>query len=359
MLLSEIIRLVDGKLEGNGDAEILRVAKIEEARPGDITFLSNPKYKKYIATTEASAVLTSHDAVIGEEILSRRLPLQIVRVADPYYSFLRVLDTFHPGESEIAEGIHPTAIIGPDVTLGSAVRIGAHVVIGSRAAIGDGATLSHGCFIGRGASIGANSLLYTNVSIREHCHIGERCILHSGVVIGSDGFGFAPKGDGAYEKIPQRGIVVIGDDVEIGANCTVDRATIGETRIHRGVKIDNLVQVAHNAEIGEDTVIAAQTGISGSTKIGKRCMIGGQVGFVGHIEIADDTRIGAQSGVAKSITESGKLYFGSPAREGTRTFRIEHVLRQLPELAAEIHALQQKIELLESQLREQSSHVKS
>jgi UDP-3-O-[3-hydroxymyristoyl] glucosamine N-acyltransferase len=231
--------------------------------------------------------------------------------------------------------------------LSGSAAVGAHVTVGERSVIAEGAALHSGTVIGDDVRIGKGSLIYANVTVREGCTIGDRVIIHSGTVIGSDGFGFAPKEDGTYEKIPQRGTVIIEDDVEIGANCAIDRATIGATIIRRGAKLDNLIQVAHNVVIGENTVIAAQTGISGSTKVGKHCAIAGQVGLTGHIEIADNTTIGAQSGVPKSITKSGKIYFGYPARELGQTLKIEAALGQLPELLHEIRKMQKKIEELD------------
>ncbi|MEK9137762.1 MAG: UDP-3-O-(3-hydroxymyristoyl)glucosamine N-acyltransferase, partial [Bacteroidota bacterium] len=304
MKLRDIAALLNAELVGNDAVEIRRVAKIEEAVEGDISFIANPKYTRFLSTTRASAVLIGKkfDAAEGGT-----LPLPVLlRVDDPYASFLKVLVTFHPPKDPFTPGIHPTAVIASSAKLGTDVRIGAFAVIGESCSIGEKAMIGHGTVLGDDVTIGAQSLLYSNVTVREGCVIGSRVILHSGVVVGSDGFGFAPQPDGTYEKIPQLGIVVIEDDVEIGANTTIDRATMGETRIKKGVKLDNLIQVAHNVVIGENTVSAAQAGISGSTKIGKNVMIGGQVGLTGHLEIADNTKIGAQSGVHHSINQPGK-----------------------------------------------------
>ena len=357
MKLSELTKLVDGEIAAGGDIEIERVAKIEEAGPGDITFLANPKYKKYLATTLASAVLVAKNTQF-KELEERTSPLHLVRVVDPYISFLRLVDTFYPPAASLQKGIHPSAVIAKSATIGSNVAIGAYVVVGERCIVGNNVSIYHGCVLGDGVEIGEGSFLYANITIRESCTIGKRAIVHSGTVIGSDGFGFAPTQEGSYEKIPQRGIVVIEDDVEIGANCTIDRATIGETRIKRGVKLDNLIQVAHNVVIGENTVIAAQSGISGSTKIGKNCIIAGQVGLTGHITIADRTTIGAQSGIPKSITEPGKTYFGYPAKELQRALRTEGAIRELPELLIEIRQLQKRVEELERLLKERASERK-
>lgn len=350
MKVKEIAELLHGSVVGDGEIEIARVAKIEEAVEGDITFLSNPKYEKYLTTTGASAVIVSKN--LDEKKLNgsgRRIAF--LKVEDPYLSFLTVLEAIHGPMGSDLSGIHPTAIIAPDALLAADVAIGAHVVVGPRVRVGRCTKISHGSVLGENVVVGKDVLIYPNVTIRENCRIGNRVIIHSGAVIGSDGFGFAPQKDGTYKKIPQRGIVVIEDDVEIGANCTIDRATLGETRIKRGVKLDNLVHVAHNVVIGENTVIAAQTGISGSTKIGKNVMMGGQVGIVGHIEIADNATIMAQSGVSKSLTKSGEKYFGTPAKEYRSAFRIEAALRQLPRLLDELKVLQEKFEKLEESIQ--------
>jgi UDP-3-O-[3-hydroxymyristoyl] glucosamine N-acyltransferase len=355
MKLSDIAKVVDGEIVGNAETEIGRVAKIEEAVQGDITFLSNLKYKKHVRNTAASALLVARDLSL-EEFARRLPPLNFVKVADPYRSFLKLIDIFNPASPGLQQGIHPSALVAQSAHIAPDAAIGAFVTIGEGCSVGAGVSIREGAFIGDGAKIGDHSLLYSHVVVREGCRIGKRAILHPGCVIGSDGFGFAPKPDGSYEKIPQRGIVVIEDDVEIGANCTIDRATIGETRIGRGVKLDNLIQIGHNVVIGEDTAIAAQSGISGSSKLGKNCALGGQVGLTGHIELADRTTIGAQSGVHKSIPEPGSTYFGYPARELKETLRIEAALRQLPALLKEIRELQNRVRELEESLRAQKPH---
>ncbi len=346
MNVNEIARLVDGVAAEGGEIEIAGVAKIEEARSGDITFLANPKYQKHLITTAASAVLVGFDAYVPE-VARRATPLALIRVADPYAAFLRVLDRFQTPAPSLPPGIHPSAVVGSSSRIAGDASIGAHAVIGERCAVGDGTSIHPGAVVGNDVRIGAGTTIYPNVTIREGCIIGDRVILHAGTVVGSDGFGFAPRPDGTYEKIPQRGIVVIEDDVEIGANCTIDRATLGETRIHRGVKLDNLIHVAHNVVIGEHTVMAAQTGVSGSTKIGSHCAFGGQVGLVGHITIADRTTIGAQSGVPKSIDTPGKTWFGYPAREIHESLRIEGVVHQLPSMFREIQEMERRIGALE------------
>lgn len=351
MKLREIAGALNAEVELGDiavETELRRVAKIEEAVEGDITFVANPKYQRFLGTTRASAVIVSKDLPATEREPGHRPTL--LRVPDPYVAFLKTLILFQPPKDPLPPGIHPTAVIDPTATLGKDVRIGAHVVLGELCRIGDGSMISHGTVLGEGVEVGEATLIYQNVSVREGCRIGSRVIIHPGVVVGSDGFGFAPKPDGTFEKIPQLGIVVIEDDVEIGANCTLDRATMGETRVKKGAKLDNLIQVAHNVVIGENTVIAAQAGISGSTRIGKNNMIGGQVGFTGHIDIADGTKIGAQSGVHRSITEPGGTYFGYPAQPHRLAFRIQGAVAQLPDLLVTVRELKTRIQRLEQEI---------
>lgn len=347
MKLRDIATLLNAEIEGNDSTEILRVAKIEDAVQGDVTFIANPRYNKYAGMTKASALIVGKDFSMGADGVA--VPA-LLRVQDPYASFLKVLVTFNPPDDPQPRGIHPTAVIASTTSLGKDVRVGAHVVIGEQCAVGDGTIISHNAVVGNGVRIGSHSLIYPNVSIREGCVIGSRVILQPGVVIGGDGFGFAPLPDGTYEKIPQLGIVVIEDDVEIGANTTVDRATLGETRIKKGAKLDNLIMVAHNVVIGENTVIAGQAGISGSTKIGAGSMIGGQVGLTGHLQIAENTKLGAQCGVHRSINTPGMTFFGTPAHPHREAFRMQAAVTQLPDLINTIRQLQKRIEELESRL---------
>lgn len=340
MTTQEIATLLEGTLVGDPSIGIQRVAKIEEANPGDLTFLANPKYEKYVGTTKASAILVSS----GFE--TSKMPtgsLVFIKVADPYVAFLQILKRITPMPDPFPKGIHATAIVPSTAKLGDGARLGAHVVLGENVVVGANTKIGPGCVFGEGASVGDNCVIFQNVSVYHGCKIGHRVILHSGVVVGSDGFGFAPKSDGTYEKIPQLGHVVIEDDVEIGANCTIDRATIGHTLVKRGAKLDNLVHIAHNVVLGENTVIAAQSGISGSTKVGKNVVIAGQVGIVGHIEIGDRSILLAQSGIGKS-TEAGKSYLGTPAKESMRAMRIEAVIRSLPELAKDVEQLKRLLE---------------
>ncbi|MFI5250836.1 MAG: UDP-3-O-(3-hydroxymyristoyl)glucosamine N-acyltransferase [Bacteroidota bacterium] len=351
MKLRDIARLVEGEIIGDEFFEIERLSKIEEAQKGDITFLANPKYLKFVETTGASALLVSKSTMGSINIAGRKAPLTLIAVADSYRSFLQLIEVFYPQARALKKEIHPTAILPDSVKVGSDIAIGARVVVGEGCVFGNGVTVHPGTVIHDDVFIGDDSIIYSNVTIREQCRIGKRAIVHSGTVIGSDGFGFAPKPDGSYEKIPQRGIVVIEDDVEIGSNCSIDRATIGETRIKRGVKLDNLIQVAHNVVIGKNTVIAAQSGISGSSKIGEHCAFGGQVGIAGHLEIPPHTNIAAQSGVARTITKPGRTWFGSPIREVPGAYRIEAGILQLPELIAEVRSLRAKLEQLELEIK--------
>jgi UDP-3-O-[3-hydroxymyristoyl] glucosamine N-acyltransferase len=348
MTAQDIATLFGGEIVGDSNVEIHRVAKIEEAGAGDITFFANPKYEKYIAATRASAILVPSGFDVS------RLPgshCVFIKVPDPYVAFLQILKRITPVTDPFPKGIHTTAVVPASAKIGSGVSLGAHVVLGENVVVGSNTKIGHGCVLGDGSSVGESCIFYPNVSVYHGCQIGHRVILHAGVVVGSDGFGFAPKSDGTYEKIPQLGIAVIEDDVEVGANCTIDRATMGQTCLKRGVKLDNMVHIAHNVVVGENTVIAAQSGISGSTKVGKNVVIAGQVGVVGHIEIGDRSILMAQAGVPKS-TEPGKAYFGTPAKEHKRALRIEAVIRSLPELAKEIEQLKRSLEELRNRLSE-------
>jgi UDP-3-O-[3-hydroxymyristoyl] glucosamine N-acyltransferase len=345
--------MLGATVEGDAAREVASVAKIEEAEPGDIAFLANPKYARFLETTRATAVIVGESAPSPPPGADHPV---LLRVADPYAAFLRILQVFHPPVEPVPPGIDPTAVVAGTVRIGRDVRIGAHAVIGDQAALGDGVMIGHGAVVGNAVAIGARSVLWHNVTVREGCRIGERVVVHAGAVIGADGFGFAPRPDGSYEKIPQVGIVVIEDDVEIGANTTVDRATMGETRIRRGSKLDNLIMIAHNVVVGEDTVIAAQAGVSGSTKIGPRSMVGGQVGITGHLELAGGTQIGAQSGVHRSVTEAGQVLFGSPARPQHEAYRITAAQGRLPELLRTVQRLEERVRALEAALDIRTAH---
>jgi len=354
MKISEIARLLSATIEGDPDQEIRRVAKIEEAIEGDLSFLANPKYARYLALTHASAVIVGKTVTV-EGRPPGVPPLTLLHVDDPYVGFVRMLAHFNPPQPPLPPGIHPNALVAGSASLGADVRIGPFAVIGERVRVGDGSMIGPCAVIGNDVTIGDGTVIYGNVTVREGCIIGRRCVLQPGAVIGSDGFGFAPKPDGTFEKIPQMGIVVLEDDVEIGANTTVDRATLGETRIKKGAKLDNLIQVAHNVVIGENTVMAAQSGISGSTKLGKNVMVAGQVGFTGHIEVADGVKVGAQSGVHRALTKPGASYFGTPAYAQREAMRIYGAFPQLPDLIATVRSLQKRIEELEQATSDPSS----
>jgi UDP-3-O-[3-hydroxymyristoyl] glucosamine N-acyltransferase len=341
MKLSEIAKYLQGEMITDSDVEITGLAKIESAKPGQMTFLANRKYARYLNETKASAVIVLKS--------QQFVKLPHIKVDDPYLAFLRVLKLLHPSDIPKFSGIHTTAVISDSAVIGDQVSIGAYVYLGEKVRIGNNTIIFPNCTLLDNVVIGANSIIYPNVSIRENCQLGNNVIIHNGAVIGSDGFGFAPVDD-TYEKIPQIGRVVVGDDVEIGANTTVDRATMGETIIKKGCKIDNLVQIAHNVIIEENTVIAAQSGISGSTKIGRHVTMAGQVGIVGHVSIGDNAVLAAQTGVSKDIP-AGEVWFGSPALPIMKQKKIEVCLRHLPELTKKIHQLEKSIIELEEKLK--------
>lgn len=339
--LTDIAIAVGGAIVGNDSIAVYGVAKIEEAGPADLSFIASPKYAKYLDATRAGALLVPAD-------LDRtRSDITYIVVDNPQRAFRSLLSRFAPPLDLPGAGIHPTAIIGDDTVVGDGVRIGAHVMIGNNCALGAGVSLGSNVVVGRDVSIGDGTIVYANVTVYHGTIIGCRCILHAGSVLGSDGLGFEPTDGGAWEKTPQIGIVVLGDDVEIGANTTIDRATVGRTDIGHGVKIDNLVHIAHNVVIGRDSIVAAQAGIAGSSKLGVRNMVAGQVGIVGHIDTCDDVIIEAGSGVSKSLRKPGR-YFGHPAKEHSVALRQEGALRQLPDLLAEIREINRRLSRLES-----------
>lgn len=338
MKLIEIAELVDGKIEGDFNVEISGVGKIQSANKNEITFISNPLYEKFFSDTNAGAVIISDEF----KIESKPKNISLIRVADPYTSFLKLLEVFDTKDDEELTGISESSFIDSHTELGQDIYIGNFVSIGKNVRIGENTKVYPNCSIDDNVSIGDNCIIYPNVSIYKGCKIFNNVIVHSGTVIGADGFGFAKQEDNSYKKIPQTGIVVIEDDVEIGSNCSIDRATIGETRICKGVKLDDQIIIAHNVIIGENTVIAAQTGIAGSTTIGKRCVIAGKAGIVGHLTICDDVTIGASVGVSKSIEKPG-LYTGYRARPLRDTLRMEISLQN-------IHKLEEKVKELEKKL---------
>jgi UDP-3-O-[3-hydroxymyristoyl] glucosamine N-acyltransferase len=339
----QIAELLGGTVEGNPQIKVSNLAKIEEGLPGTLTFLANPKYEEFIYTTNASLVIVN-DNFVPEKPISATL----VRVKDAYKSFAKLLDTYN----QILHnriGIESPNFIAKTASIGENIYVGAFVYIGEKAVIGNNVKLYPGVYIGDNAMVGDGTILFPGVKVYADCQIGKNCRIHAGVVVGADGFGFAPQDDSNYLKVAQIGNVIIEDHVEIGSNTTIDRATLGSTIIRKGVKLDNLIQVAHNVEIGEHTVIAAQTGIAGSTKIGKFCMIGGQVGIVGHLVIADKVKIAAQSGIGTSILNEGDILQGSPAYF-IGDYKKSYIgFRKLPELQNRIEELEKLVKELQPQ----------
>ena len=322
----QIAEILKGTVEGDENAKVSTLSKIEEGKLGSLSFLANPQYTPYIYTTEATIVIVNQDFVAEKPISAT-----LLRVENAYNSFATLLDFYNQYRNQ-KSGIDAKAIIAESATIGTDVYIGANAVISENVKIGNNVKIYPNTYIGDNAIIGEGTIIYSGVNVYHESVIGANCTLHSGVVIGADGFGFAPQDDNNYRKVAQIGNVILEDNVEIGANTTVDRATLGSTIVRKGVKLDNLVQIAHNVEVGENTVIAAQTGIAGSTKIGKNCMIGGQVGIVGHLTIADGVMIAAQTGVASSLKEPKSIWQGSPAIE-INSFRKSYVLfKKLPEI---------------------------
>ena len=342
--VAQIAVLLDGMVEGNAALTISKVSKIEEGSENSLSFLANPAYVPYLYTTKSAAVVVNHDFIPTQEI-----NCTLIKVKDAYQSFARVLDIYNQNKIE-GEGIAEQSHIDKTAVIGKNLYVGAFSYIGKNVSIGDGGKICSHVYIGNNVEIGNNTILYPGVKIMANCKIGNDCVIHAGVVIGSDGFGFAPQNGSVYSKVPQTGNVVIEDHVEIGANTTIDRATMGSTIIRKGVKLDNLIQIAHNVEIGENTVIAAQTGIAGTTKIGKDCMIGGQVGIVGHITIADKVKIAAQSGVMTSIVNEGEIVQGSPAFGKMSYTKSYAIYRKLPELNTKIYQIQKELDLLKQSL---------
>ena len=340
--LNEIAKLIDGEVIGNGDILINGASGIREAAEGEITFLANSKYSSLMDKTRAAAIITSSDAQATTK--------PIIITQNPSLAFIKIISMFTPDDVGHPRGIDYTVVMGKNVSLGKDVTIGAYSVIGDNVTIGDNVIIYAGCYIGHHTKIDAQTLIYPHVSIRERISIGRGVIIHSGAVIGSDGFGFATI-KGAHHKIPQVGIVEIKDDVEIGANVTIDRARFDKTVIGRGTKIDNLVQIGHNVIIGENSLIVAQVGIAGSVIIGNNVTLGGQVGLVGHITIGDNTIVTGQSGVAKSVP-ADTMVSGSPARPFMTTQRVNASLQNLPKLFNLVKELKKKIEELEAKLKD-------
>ena len=329
---AQIAEILEGEVIGNPNAEVFKLAKIEEGTEGSLTFLANPKYVNFIYTTAATITIVNNDFVPENELTTT-----LIKVDDAYQSFSKLLEYYNQVKL-MKSGIEQPSVISENVTYGEQLYLGSFSYIGKNVTIGKNVKIYPNCFIGDNVIIGDNCIFFAGVKIYSETEIGNNCNFHSGSVIGSDGFGFAPTEDGTFNKIPQIGNVIIEDNVEVGANTTIDRATLGTTLIRKGVKLDNHIQVAHNVEIGENTVIAAQTGIAGSTKIGNNCMIGGQVGIAGHITIGNNVRIQAQSGVGKNISD-GEVLQGSPSF-GYADYSKSYVhFRNLPKIVADIEEL--------------------
>lgn len=339
----QIASFIQGEIIGDENATVHTFAKIEEGMPGALSFLSNPKYTPYIYTTESSIVLVNRDFVAEKEIKAT-----LIKVDNAYESLAKLLSIYESSKPK-RTGVDSLAYISPSAQLGENVYVGPFAYIGDNVIIGDNTQIYPHTYIGENVRIGNICILHSHVSIYHDCRIGNECILHSGAVIGADGFGFAPTAEG-YDKIPQIGIVILEDKVEIGANTCIDRATMGATIIHTGAKLDNLIQIAHNDEIGAHTVMAAQVGIAGSVKIGEWCMLGGQAGLAGHITIGDKVGIGAQAGVPSSV-KSGSQIIGSPTMDSKLFFKSSVVFRKLPEMYSELNSLRKELNELKEQLK--------
>ncbi len=337
----QIAEYLGGTVEGNPEAKVSTFAKIEEGVPGAISFLANPHYAHYLYTTQSSIVLVNKDFQLEQEVQAT-----LVRVDNAYECIARLLSLYQ-STMQKRKGIHPLAFVAESARLGEDVYVGPFAYIGEGVEVGRGTQIYPSAVVEEGASVGEDCILYPHATVYQGCKLGNRVIIHAGAVIGADGFGFAPAADG-YEKIPQIGIVTIEDDVEIGANTCVDRSTMGTTLIHRGVKLDNLVQVAHNCEVGSHTVMSAQVGVAGSTKIGEWCMFGGQVGIAGHAVIGDRVLSGAQAGIAGSIKKGHVTIQGSPAIDAKNFMRSSVVFKYLPEMQNELNRLKKEVEALKS-----------
>jgi UDP-3-O-[3-hydroxymyristoyl] glucosamine N-acyltransferase len=338
---AQIAALINGKLEGDPEIQVGNFGKIEEAQSGQLAFLANPKYEEFLYSTKASIIIVNDGQVLKEKIRAT-----LIFVPDAYLAFASLLSKYQEMLNLQLTGIQEPVYISKSASLGENVYLGSFAFIGNNAKIGNNVKIYPQVYIGDDVSIGDNSVIYPGVKIYHRCIIGKQVNIHAGSVIGADGFGFAPQADGSFKKIPQMGNVVIEDFVEVGSNATIDRATIGSTLIKSGAKLDNLIQIAHNVEIGSNTVIAAQSGVSGSTKLGNNVMVGGQVGIVGHIQIADGSKINAQSGVTKSLKTPNSAVTGSPAFEYTSALRSQAAARKLPAFEKRIIELEKLVQQL-------------
>ncbi len=346
---AQIALIINGKIEGDPEIRIGSFGKIEEAKKGQLTFLANPKYEDYLDTTAASIVIVNDSQKINGE----KPGTSFIRVPNAYSAFATLLAKFQEYKTQQLSGIQQPSYLAGTASYGDNLFLGAFAYVGEKVKIGNNVKIFPQVFLGNNVQIGDNCILHAGVRIYHDCILGNNITIHAGTVIGSDGFGFAPQPDGSFKKVPQIGNVVIEDNVEIGANATIDRATMGSTLIKAGAKLDNLIQVAHNVEVGHNTVIAAQAGVSGSTKIGDNVMIGGQAGIVGHIQIARGSKINAQSGVSKSIKTPNSSVTGSPAFDYTSALRSQAVTRNLPELEKRLTELENMVKQL---MAEKTSH---
>lgn len=337
--VQQIADLLDAEIQGDPSAEVDKLSKIEEGTAGSLTFLANPKYESHLYTTEATAAIVSHSFQPTES----QHPI-LIRVADPYLAFSMLLKQVDAMTQPAVMGVSQDAYIDPSATVGQDVYIGPFAYIGPGAVVGDHCKIFPFAYVGHQVKVGKHTTLHARATVYHRCEIGNHCIIHAGAIIGSDGFGFAPQADGSFVKIPQTGNVVIEDEVEVGANATLDRATMGSTLIRAGAKIDNLVQIAHNVEIGPHCAVAAQAGIAGSTKLGAYSQLGGQVGIVGHLTIAPHTKIDAQSGVNRSIKQEGQAFRGSPIQPFRQQLKSEVLFRKLEEMQRRIHVLEQALQ---------------
>lgn len=341
---AQISFLINGKVEGNAEALVTSFGKIEEAEPHQLTFFANPKYEEFLYSTNASIVVLNESYELKQPVTPT-----LIRVADAYSAFALLLSKYEEVARQQLKGIEQPSYLASTVSLGTDVYVGAFSYLGNKVKVGNNTKIYPNTYFGNNVTIGDNCIIHPGVKIYHDCVLGNNVIIHAGTVIGGDGFGFAPQADGSFKKVPQIGNVVIEDNVEVGANTTIDRATIGSTTIRAGAKLDNLIQIAHNVEVGNSTVIAAQVGVSGSTKIGNHVMIGGQAGIVGHISVADGSKINAQSGVSKSLKTPNSAVTGSPAYDYTSALRSQAVFRNLPEMERRIHELEELVRQLLSE----------
>lgn len=337
---AQIALIVSGKVEGNPETSVDSFGKIEEAKEGQLTFFANPKYEEFLYSTKASVIILNEAYELKHPVTA-----SLIRVPDAYTAFATLLSKYQEIMQQQLTGIQQPCYIAKTALYGQKVFIGAFAYLGENVKIGNNTKIYPNAYVGDNVIIGDNTIIHPGVKIYNDCKIGNNVVIHGGAIIGSDGFGFAPQADGSFKKVPQIGNVIIEDNVEIGSNTTIDRATIGSTLIKKGAKLDNLIQIAHNVEIGNSTVIAAQAGVSGSTKIGNGVMIGGQAGIVGHIQLGDGAKVNAQSGVSKSI-ESGKAVTGSPAFDYTSALRSQAASRKLPELEKRVKELEALVKQL-------------